>query len=205
MTTTPIASQASYLGANPGAERVYDTVQMMAAGLTLQALQLSLWNTIEDFALRSGYFRNNAAPWAMPVNVTSIDFNPYDSDWLVSQVLNVSGLPLYHVNPPAELVDEGLGTTARSGKADLILKPVSFYTSLPSEMWSTWFETLVSGTCARLFSQPARPYSNPQMAALHQTKFNVGVSRARARSLGQNAGTSGRWQFPLFASGRRHI
>jgi hypothetical protein len=120
----------------------------------------------------------------------------------VAQVKNVSGISHFHVVPPSLLVDDGTTTASRSGTIDLILKPISFSTPLPAEVWSTWFETLKSGCLGRLYGQPARPYSSPQLAQVHTQKFNAGIARARARADGVYAGTGGRWMFPYFARGR---
>jgi hypothetical protein len=71
VTITPIDNGDTYLGADPGLERLYDNVQVEAPGLTLPVAKMALWNTIEDFALRSTYFRSVGYGWAMPANVNT--------------------------------------------------------------------------------------------------------------------------------------
>jgi hypothetical protein len=191
-----------YLTSDSQAARLYDNIQATMPGVLLEVIRMELWNAIEEFALRSTYYRARA-PWAMSPYVREYDFNPFDGSQVAFQVLKVLGLPIYSVNPPAILVDGSAGIqAARSGMALLALKPVSFGCDLPDDLFNRWFECMMDGTKARLMAHPARPYSNPSMAEYHMKRYRVGINLARAEAEQLNSGQSN-FRFPYFSSGRR--
>ena len=202
-TITPQSDQQTALGAAPDVERLYDNVQAVLPSVTLPLIRMAAWNAIEEFALRSTYFRDIVS-WNMAPGVRDVDFNPYSADMVVCWVLHAHGLTNFHISPPARLVDMMEPTGARSGWALVALKPVSFDTDLPQEMWSNWFETLFDGTMFRLYGQPVKPWSNPQSALYHGTRFRQGIARARdIAERGHTDQQSPRRNFPYFARGRR--
>jgi len=205
MTTTPTDDLSSFLGSNPGLERLYDNVQTMVPVVGLSMVKQASWNTIEDFYLRSTARREEVF-WEMAIGVSQVDFNPFDATWLVAWILDVSGLHYPKIVMPGLLFDTQQPSYDRKGRALLALKPVSFTTNLPPELFDQWFETILDGTLFRLYGSPAKPYSSPQLAAFHGGKYRGGVGRARAIADKQYTNGSGRWNFPRmqgFAMGRR--
>jgi hypothetical protein len=202
-TLTPTSDQQTSLGSSPDVERLFDNVQSVLPAITLPVIKIAAWNCIEEFAIRSTYFRDTVS-WNMAIGVRDVDFNPYSADMQVCWVLAQHGLTRWQVAPPARLVDFYEPTAARSGSALLALKPVSFDVDLPQEMWSTWFETILDGTLFRLYGMPAKPWSSPQLSQYHGSRFRMGINRARdiAERLHSNQQSPFR-AFPYFARGRR--
>jgi hypothetical protein len=206
-TITPADDMSSVLGSNPDVQRIYDNVLAVMPAVTLPIVQLALWNAVEEFAVRSTYFRAKVY-WEMAIGVSTVDFNPHSAAMLVVWVLEQHGLTDFVVRPPATLVDRQVPLAARTGWAILALKPTSFDVvkqkgALP-ELWSTWFETMLDGVLFRLYGQPAKPWSSPQLATYHGTRFRQGMNRARdiAERLHSDQ-QSRRRRFPYFAMGRR--
>lgn len=205
-TTTPTSDLSTALGADPGAERIYDNVQMQVPAVPLSAIKLTLWNTIEDFYIQSTVCREHVY-WKMAAEVQTIDFNPYDESKIVAWVLNYSGLTNGKVEHPSVLRDltYPVPDTERKGEAWLALKPVNFdavQCHACGDLWSSWFETILSGTLYRLYGQPAKPYSSPTLAQLHAGLYRRGVAMARdTAKRGFSAGSAVR--APYFAWGRR--
>ena len=197
------ASQTpDYLTSDSRACRIYDNIQATLPGVVLEVIRMELWNAIEEFCLRSTFYRAKA-PWAMSPYTREYDFNPYDSSQVVFSVLKVLGLPIYSVNPPAILVDDSAGISgARSGIALVALKPIAFDCDLPGDLFNRWFECMLDGTKARLMGHPAKPYSSPSMAEYHMKRFRVGLNLARAEAEQLNSGQSN-FRFPYYAFGRR--
>jgi hypothetical protein len=203
-SVTPSDDGQTFLGANPDVERLYDNIQATLPSITLPLLKLAAWNAIEEFAIRSTYFRDEVS-WQMGPGVNQVDFNPYSAEFTVCWVLAQSGLFQWRVAPPAQLKDlvTPVSTLARQGKAILALKPLSFEVELPPEMWSNWFETILDGTLFRLYGQPGKPWSAPSLATYHGTRFRQGMMRARDisnRAFSNQQGPQVR--FPYFARGR---
>lgn len=201
-TTTPTSDLSSFLGSDPGLNRLYDNVQVQVPGVGLSAVKMAAWNAIEEFYLRSTV-RREPVNWQMAIGVSEIDFNPFDETWLVAWVLNVTGLHRPQIVMPGIVRDTQQPTAVRTGTALLALKPVNFNVVFPPELFSHWFETILAGTLFKLFSQPAKPYSSPQIAVTYARAFNAGIAKARGIADKQYTDGGGRWRYPLFAMGRR--
>lgn len=202
-TTIPVSDQTTSLGPNPDIERLYDNVQAIVPGVQLPLLQIEAWNVIEDFYIRSTVRRREVF-WEMASGVPEVGFNPYDAEWLVAWVLGVTGLIAFRIDPPATLYDLRPTASLRKGTALLALKPVAFTVSPGgSELWSTWFETVLNGVLYRLYRTPAKPYSSPQLAQFHGHSYRAGCAQARAAADMSFTDGGGRWRVPYFANGRR--
>jgi hypothetical protein len=201
-TSIPSDDMSTSLGSDPDIYRLLDNIQTILPAITPALIKMMAWNAIEEFSLRSTYFREQVQ-WSMPIGVAEVDFNPFSSDMSVCWVLNQCGLYKWRVRSPATLVDLYQPTTARTGEALLALKPRSFDSNLPPGFWSTWFETILDGTLFRLYGQPGKPWSSPQLAQYHGTRFRQGMSRARDIVNRGGSGQAPSWYFPLFARGRR--
>ena len=113
-----------------------------------------------------------------------MDFNPFNLEMSVVWALYVHGLTHWEINPPAQLVDFMPATADRRGWALVALRPVRFDVvrlgSLP-ELFTTWFETMLDGTMARLYAMPAKPWSTPQLAQ-YPARGSARAWRGRATS-----------------------
>lgn len=203
-TTTPVYDDDNYLGSDPQIDRLFDNVQGIVPAVLLPAVKMAAWNTIEDFYWRSTW-RREWLNWTMPGNVICIDFNPFDGNWVVCWILEVYGLSHYVVRPPATLIDAQRPPVSgeREGHVLVALKPVSFDVEFDPLLLSTWFETILDGVLHRLYLQPAKPYSSPQLAQAHGQRYRSGVQRARVVAGKDYTNGPGHWAFPYFANGRR--
>jgi hypothetical protein len=200
-TTTPSDSGRSFLGEQPGAERIYDNVQNVCAGSALPAIKMALWNTIEEYAIKSTAWRQTLV-WTLAAGNSSICFNPIDADTLVAAVMQVSGLAHYLVDPPATLIDKDPPISARTGEVIVSTKPASFTSNMPDDLYSNRFEAILDGTLSRMFTQPAKPWTSVQLASYHGRRYRSAIIAAHAAANGAHSGQAG-WRFPAFASGRR--
>lgn len=201
-TVTPVDAMDDTLGSQPQAERIYDNVTLVVPGVTLPLIKVNLWNTVEEFALRSTMFRAEVF-WSMAIGVSTVDFNPFSADMSACWVLSQHGLWHWRVDPPAQLRDLTAPNNVRTGKVILALKPLSFDANLPAEMFSTWFEALLDGTLFRLYGTPSKPWSDVKLATYHGTRFRQSINRARDLAARNWSPQQPRWFFPLFAAGRR--
>jgi hypothetical protein len=81
------------------------------------------------------------------------------------------------------------------------LRPKMSVTQVPKICVTDFYEAILNGVLYRLLNQPAKPYSNPQLAAYFETRFrkDIGVYAGKAKK-GFAGGAS--WQFPYFGNGR---
>ena len=204
-TFVPSSDLSSFLGSDPDLDRLLDNVQIRLSGAPPSLIRMMAWNAIEEFAIRSTFFRRFDVPWTMAPGVDSYDFNPWDANNLVCWVIGVQGMWQYRIDAPATLRDlRPSPTLLRQGTAALVLKPVSLDASMPPELWTTWFEVMLDGTLFRLHGMPAKPWSSPQLAQYHGTRFRQGINRARDIANRFNSPQQSGWHFPYFATGRNN-
>ena len=191
-----------FLSDDPGIERLLDNVQAQVPGLTTDMANLACWNTIEHFYMASTY-RRELIYWRMEPGQIYIDFDPYDQDWRVSRFLFLSGSPNLKIEPPGRVRDLSSTTpdSERKGQVYLALKPRSVNTKLPYDLWTTYWEALLSGALYRLCMQPGKPYSDLQAASVHAKLYRSGIASARADAQAHHLRDGSEWSFPYFASG----
>jgi hypothetical protein len=201
-SSTPICELPGYLSPEPGVDRLFDNVGAVIPGLTTEVLSMVIWNTIEDFYMMSTYRREHIY-WRMDPGVLTISFDPYDQDWRVSRFLGFSGLDRVKFEPPGRIRDltSPPPTTARSGEILLSLKPRSINTTLPYDVWTTYFDVLYNGALARLYMQPAKPYSDMKTGAVYTSMYRRGVASARADAQAAHVREGSSWSYPYFAAG----
>ena len=204
ITPTPTSDLSTFLGSNPGLERLYDNVQAVLPVVNLEVIKMMAWNTIEAFYVESTA-RREKVYWTMAVGVQNVDFNPFDENWQVAWVLELTGLHQFKIDMPAFVTDTTAdgATAARQGSAVLALKPISFSAEFPPELFVQWFDTILAGVFFRLYSMPMKPYSSPQMSLYYGREWRKGIARARGIAAKQFTNGGGCWNYPLFAAGRR--
>jgi hypothetical protein len=71
------------------------------------------------------------------------------------------------------------------------------YPVFPKWVLDIYYDVILDGVLARMMSQTAKPYTNPQMASYHQKKYMPGKAQARHQSNQQNIYGGQRWTYPV--------
>lgn len=193
-------------GYDPGLNRLYDTIQSRLGGITVAVIELELESIVQEFCIRSTYFRE-LVYWQMQIGVSRVELSPFNAYMLTVWVLWQQGLTRYVVENAATLVDLQSPTASRTGEAWIALRPRNFEAvkfGAVHELFTTWFEVMLDGTMFRLYQMPNKPWSSPQLATYHGTRFRQGLNRAR--DIAERMHTSEqspRRVYPYFAHGRR--
>jgi hypothetical protein len=95
--------------------------------------------------------------------------------------------------------------TARIAKT--VTDPVTKegYPEFPNWILNKYGNNILDGVLARMMSQTAKPYSNPQMAAVHARQFKGSVSQAKVEAQHQNVYRGQNWSFPQSFARRRYV
>jgi hypothetical protein len=202
--TVPFAATEAKLP--PGLDRFYDTIQSRLPGITPPLIDLELDNAIEEFCFRSTYFREQIF-WQMQPGISRVALSPYSLQMVTIWVIAQDGLLDYYIEPPATLVDRQVPMATRTGKALIVIKPKTLdfvKKGAAPDLFTTWFEPMLDGVLFRLYGIPTKPWSSPQLASYHGTRWWTGVNRARdtAERLNSNQQSPFR-NFPYWARGRR--
>src|SRR5262245_36442105 len=185
MTTPPAppCQLPAWATAEPGLDRLLDNVQVQLPAVPTDVVMLQAWNTIEDFYMRSTLRREHVY-WKMDPGVMTINFDPWDAHWRSFMFIQFNGLSNPKFEGPCRLRDltHPPPTNERKGEVLIALKPKDLSTPLPYEIWTQWFDTLLSGTMARLQMTPAKPYSDPRLGAYNGGVYRSGIASARAQA-----------------------
>lgn len=194
-----------FVSATGGLSRILDGIEGALPGVPDTMVQLCVWDALEEFCVRSTYWRMTVA-WSLAPGVSRVDLNPIDDIALVSTVLRVcprgTNAPRWRLAPQATLVDTGDDySTVRSGTARVVCKPRRLDDLVvPTFLLNDWSEALRNGALSRLFAQHLKPWSNPSMAEYHGKRFRDQIRLARDEQRFRNDRTAA--FFPYFAGGR---
>jgi hypothetical protein len=219
-------SEQLYTSGTGGLTRIYDGVEGVLPGVAHNMVMLAAWDAIEEFCLRSTYWRMSL-PFVIPAGDYDRVQVGIDANTVVAAIIAVHGLHSYRIAPPDVIIDPttpgggqgggvgaspvgdtGIGGSAFTAPADrfggalVICKPSSLAAPMPSFLVDQWNEALRDGILARLYRHPSKPYSSPQLAGMHGQRFRNQILLARdmARRFNDYPGP----RFPYFARGNQH-
>jgi hypothetical protein len=195
-------AEQDYFQTSNDVTRLFDNVQASVPGVTTDVVSLVVWNTIEDFFIKSAYRREHVY-WRLDPGKTVICFDPYDQDWRVCRFLGFKGLTRPKFIPPGMVVDLDCPPpdNTRNGEALLALKPNTIETELSYDVWTNYWETLFSGALHRLYLQPGKPYSDLNAGQVYGRLYRSGIASARADAQAGHLAEAVSWRFPYYASG----
>lgn len=70
------------------------------------------------------------------------------------------------------------------------------YPVFPDWVLNLYMNDIIDGVLGRMMSQPAKPYSNAQLAAYHTRSFGTAIGAARLEANRRYAYGAQRWRFP---------
>lgn len=199
-------------------DRFMKTARVRIPGATDDALQLELFAVMDEFFKGSNVWQedidvaiaaNGAAGttyFLVPSSPSTIDkllwvFQvPTDTNTLrgpqISAAMSVPGELTLELQPNQAVV-------YRATVALSVQDPVSRtnYVVFPSWVLAKYRNTILDGLLGRMYSQPAKPWTNNQLSVFHLRKFKVGTASARVDMTKNNVFKAQPWRFPSFASG----
>lgn len=107
-----------------------------------------------------------------------------------------AGMPV-----PGEIMVAYLPPQAETWTAKIVLtvenEPTSEgYPQFPNWVLEKWGAEILDGLLARMMSQPAKPYSSMQTAALHYRLFRSVLSKAKTETARANTYAGQTWRYP---------
>jgi len=118
-------------------------------------------------------------------------------------LMSVPGEITFMYSPPSQEPDVDYTYTAEVALS--ITDPVQRdgYPEFPQWMLEKYHTGILSGLIGRMMAQPAKPYSNLQLAQAHMAAFRKTISVAGTESLHRNVNNAQAWVFPRSFSTRR--
>jgi hypothetical protein len=188
-------------------DRLMDNLRVNLPGATDNAIRIELWNMLDDFCRGSWAWRETIAV-TLIAGETEYQITPPGTEIVHAfsvdhATLNVNGASFEFDTlslPNAPSASDALTPAyVIAALVPALSEGADIENLIPADMWSKWHQAFLSGTLARMMAQPAKPYSNPQLAAYHQRCYRP--DRAEARRDAATNGVQGAqtWRFPRFA------
>lgn len=188
-------------------DRLIDNALVHVPSSTKNALRLELWNVLDDFCRDTMAWGETVAV-PLVADVASYLVAPAGTEVVqVSSVahetLNVDAAVFelgYLILDPVPTVDDALTPlTAACILTPSLTAGADLENLVPLDLLTRWHNALLAGLISAMMAQPAKPYSNPQLAAYHRRRYLS--DRAHARRWADTLGEVGlqMWRFPRFA------
>lgn len=201
----------------PALIRIFDNLRLSLPGVLDGVLQIELWNVVDDYCRASNIWRETVAVDVTP-DETEYDLVPETQNteiarlmWLLDANDGTGKAVSSYLTNDGTLVIKSAPAAATTYYAEIALTPASTvvaadnpYPDVPDWVWIDHGTTIQAGVMARCMLQPAKPYTNAQLAATHAKMYRGGMLDARRETEKGNKYGAQRWSFPqAFAARRR--
>lgn len=185
--------------------RLMNNLRIALPGAIDDAIKLEVYNALNDFFQGSNIWREDiSVPVTAGVKEYTITSTGASNIVRLIGVLDNNSL---HVNAWFDLETEKLvlelapstSATYTAHVALTVNDPVDaegYPADFPSWVLNLYMNDIVSGVLGRMMAQPAKPYSNAQLAAYHARNFQSAIAAARAEANRNFAYAAQRWRFP---------
>lgn len=208
--------------ANADMTRLMDNCRVHLPGALDSAIQRELFSVLNDFFQDSNIWYEDITFTANPTDDTifsnpdafTYDLDPPSSGGTPVRLLGVwnsQGVPQSAtMATPGTVVLQyapNVSDTYTARIALTVTDPVTKegYPVFPAWILNKYNNDILDGVLARMMGQPAKPYSNPQMAMYHARKFRGAISTAKVEAQHQNVYRGQAWRFPQTFARRRYF
>lgn len=184
--------------------RIMDNLRVRLPGAVDDVIRLELFNVLNEFCRGSNIWRETID---VPISagVTVYDLTPSGNSKIV-RLINVLDGNDFPVTAAIDITDYTLelfdtpntSSTFYATVALTVDDPVNAegYANFPSWILALYQTDIEDGVLARMMSQPAKPYSNTQLALFHQRRFTSATAVARAEAQRRYTYGGQVWRFP---------
>jgi hypothetical protein len=184
--------------------RIMDNLRIRVPGALDDGLKHELWNAVDEFL-------RDTNVWTDEIEFTTStpqDIYTITPTFVPARIVRCMGLwDANDIPVPVTMDDAGIlaidkATPDNSTLTTIVTlsvqEPVDAdgMPQLPAWIVEKYYDGILDGTLARMFSQPAKPFSNASLALLHQRRFagQKGLAKREANRRGIYRGQA--WTFP---------
>jgi len=185
-------------------DRLMNNLRIRLPGAIDDAIKLEVYNTLNDFFQGSNIWREDL-DIAITSGETYYDLLPTGPCNLV-RLIGVVNSDNLKVDALIDLITRQLVLALEPTSADTYTAQVVLtvadpldrdsYPVFPEWVLDLYMNDITDGVLGRMMSQPAKPYSNTQLAAFHTRSFQSAIATARVESNRRYAYGAQRWRFP---------
>lgn len=193
------------------ADRLMDNVRIKAPGALDGVIQMETFNCLDEFFKNSNIWQEDVPFPVLSTNVVGDTVDIIATEGQINRLMYVwnadhsqrpMSMPvpgtLMFTSPPnnagtwnARVALTVQDPIPKSGRLEGIPRA-------PDWVLQKYRDGIVSGVLSRLMQQPAKPYSNPRMAIVHQRIYKNAESAAVSEGRHQNLYAGQTWRFPMF-------
>lgn len=185
-------------------DRLMQNLRVRLPGAIDDAIKFELFNTLNDFFQGSNIWREDIE-FSVTSGVKNYPLVPSGPTVIVRLmgVIDNNSLP---VNAVLDLgTDDVILSLAPSSDATYTAQvaltvddPIDreSYPWFPIWVLNLYMNDIIDGVLGRMMSQPAKPYSNAQLAAYHSRAFTSAIAAARAEANRNYTYGAQKWRFP---------
>lgn len=200
---------------NADVKRMMTNLRVRLPGAIDDALRLEVFNTLNEFFQDSNIWTEQISV-DVQKGVSDYDITP-DTPSSIVRLMWFGNLDTKVPTLASMNTMEG-----NAGQLHLEIKPESSYTAaavisltvndpldrdgdpvFPDWVLNKYQNDIIDGVLARMMSQAAKPYTNPQMAVFHAKSFKAAVAFARIEANRHNVYGAQAWGFPQSFMRRR--
>jgi hypothetical protein len=191
--------------------RLMNELRPRLPGALDTAIQFEMFSMLTEFFERTNVWREDISV-VLVVNTTSYELVPTGpaSIHRLVQVLNTNLRPVSAtMSVPGTMVLATAPTQIDTLTATVVLNVVDptdkdAYPQFPAWVLDKYRLAFVDGLLGRLHSQPAKPYSNQQLAVYHMRRWRQAMAIAKVEVQRNNVFAAQSWRYPQgFAVRRR--
>lgn len=184
--------------------RIMDNLRIRLPGAIDSAIQTELFNTLNEFFQGSNAWQEEIELSITP-GTTRYDLAP-STNARVIRLVSIRDSNEFPVRAAIdiktdelELFETPTQTTSYFAIVTLTVKDptnTEGYPVFPAWIVGVYQPTIIDGVLARMMSQPAKPYSNTQLAIYHERRFTSAIAIARAEAQRRYLYGGQVWKFP---------
>ena len=200
---------------DPHLTRILDTARLRLPGATDFVLQTELMNVIQEFCVVTDAWQDDVCLTLCPGQCEYTIFSP-DGNGEIYRLMWVANADPQGPDFTAQSwlpTPETFKTTydpsaAMKVKLRVSLQPSELgrnqnFPAVPPWFWSDYTRAMQDGLIAAMTAQPAKPYSNAQLAQFYMRSFQRDCSLARARVIHGRTHGGQAWAYPQSFAVRR--
>lgn len=184
--------------------RIMDNLRVRLPGAIDDTIRLELFNALNEFFQGSNLWQEEIE-LNITAGTTNYDLSPSTNARVVRLMglRNSNDLPVRGAidikTDELELFETPTQATSFYATVALTIKdPVNSegFPVVPAWIVGIYQPVIIDGTLSRLMSQPAKPYTNNQLAIVHERRFLSAIGLARAEAQRRYSYGAQSWRFP---------
>lgn len=183
-------------------ERLMDNARINAPGALDAALQLEMFNALDEFCRGANLWTEEIQIDATPAYTLYSVIPSMGQATYLEKVVNSDGIAVKAIMSEPEIVEletaPAMDMTLYATVFLTLIDPIKTdgYPELPEWILIRYYQAILDGMLGKLLSQPLKPYASERLAIYHLRRFRDAIAGANTDARHKNLYGAQRWQYP---------